>query len=109
MIFGDGEQSRDFTYVDNAVQGNLLAMDLEHVHGEAINIACGRGTSVNQLFDILKDITGSKVLPTHREPRKGDVRHSLADIRKAEQILKYRPKVEIEAGLELTVNYFQKR
>jgi len=108
IIFGDGEQSRDFTYIDNVVQANLLAMNREHLNGETINIACGRRTSVNQLLNILKNIMGSKVFPIYQEPRKGDVRDSLADIQKGKQILNYEPQVEIEAGLKKTVEYSQR-
>ncbi|NWF93003.1 MAG: SDR family oxidoreductase [Syntrophaceae bacterium] len=108
VIFGDGEQSRDFTYIENVVQANLLAMSANHLNGEAINIACGRRTSLNQLLEILKGITGSRVSATHQEPRKGDVRHSLADIEKGKQVLHYEPRVGIEAGLEKTVEYFKR-
>jgi len=108
VIFGDGEQSRDFTYIDNVLQANLLAMTREHLNGETINIACGRRTSVNQLLNILKNIMGSKVLPIYQERRKGDVRDSLADIQKGKQVLNYEPQVEIEAGLKRTVEYFQR-
>ena len=108
IIFGDGEQSRDFTYIDNVVQANLLAMTREHLNGETINIACGRRTSLNQLLNILKNIMGSKVFPIYQEPRKGDVRDSLADIQTGKQILNYEPQVEIEAGLEKTVEYFRR-
>ena len=109
IIFGDGEQSRDFTYIENVVQGNLLAMSAEHLHGEAINIACAERTSLNQLVNILKKILGSKLSPVYEEPRKGDVRHSLADIRKGKEILNYEPKVGIEMGLKKTVEFFQKQ
>ena len=109
IIFGDGEQSRDFTYIENVVQANLLAMSAEHLHGEAINIACGERTSLNQLLNVLKRILGSKVFPIYQEPRKGDVRHSLADIRKGKEILNYEPKVGVEMGLKKTVDFFQRR
>lgn len=109
IIFGDGEQSRDFTYIDNVVQANILAMSIEHTHGEVMNIACGQRTSLNQLLNILQDILESKVSPDYKEPRKGDVRHSLADIRKGKKFLNYTPKVEIENGLRKTVEYFQKK
>ena len=109
IIFGDGEQSRDFTYIDNVVQANLLAMYVDRLNGEAINIACGKRTSLNQLLAILYDIFGSKVSPIYQEPRKGDVRHSLADIRKGKQILNYEPNVGIEAGLKKTVEYFKEQ
>jgi nucleoside-diphosphate-sugar epimerase len=109
MIFGDGEQSRDFTYVDNVVQANLLAMSVEHLNGEVVNIACGKRTSLNQLLNILKGILGSKVSAVYQEPRKGDVKHSLADINKGKKILNYDPKIGIEVGLENTVEYFQRQ
>ena len=109
IIFGDGEQSRDFTYIENVVQANLLAMSAEHLHGEAINIACGKRTSLNQLLNILEEILGSKQSPIHQEPRQGDVRHSLADIRKGKEILNYEPTVPVEKGLEKTVDFFQRR
>ena len=107
-IFGDGEQSRDFTYIENVVQANLLAMSAEHVHGEAINIACGRRISLNQLFNVLKEILGSKVFPLYQEPRKGDVKHSLADIRKGKEIVGYEPTVGVEIGLRKTAEFFLK-
>jgi len=109
LNFGDGEQSRDFTYIDNVVRANLLAMSAEHLHGEAINIACGKRVSLNQLLNILKEIVGSKVSPVHEEPRKGDVKHSLADINKGKRLLNYDPQVGIEMGLRKTVECFQKK
>ena len=109
LIFGDGEQSRDFTYIDNVVRANLLAMSAEHLHGEAINIACGKRVSLNQLLNILKEIVGSKISPVYEEPRKGDVKHSLADINKGKKILNYDPQVGIEMGLKKTVEFFQKQ
>ena len=108
IIFGDGEQSRDFTYIENVVQANLLAMSAEHLHGEAINIACGKRISLNQLLNVLKEILGSKLSPIYQEPRKGDVKHSLADIRKGKEIINYEPIVGIEIGLKKTVEFFQK-
>ncbi len=108
IIFGDGEQSRDFSYIDNVVNANLLAMSAERLSGEAINIACGKRTSLNQLLQFLQEIVGSKVSPIYEDPRKGDVRHSLAEIRKGKEFLNYEPKVDVEAGLKKTVEYFQK-
>ncbi len=109
IIFGDGEQSRDFTYIENVVQANLLAMSAEHLHGEAINIAYGKRISLNQLLNLLKEILGSKLSPIHEEPRQGDVRHSLADIRKGKEIINYEPTVGIEIGLKKTVEFFQRQ
>src|SRR4030042_763869 len=108
IIFGDGEQSRDFTYIENVVQANLLAMSADHLHGEAMNIACGKRISLNQLLKILKKILGSKLTPIYQEPRKGDVRHSLADIRKSKKFINYMPKVGTEEGLNKTVEFFQR-
>jgi nucleoside-diphosphate-sugar epimerase len=109
IIFGDGEQSRDFTYIDNVVQANLLAMAADHLNGEVINIACGKRISLNQLLGILKNILSSKVSPVYQEPRIGDVKHSLADISKGKKLLNYVPQIEAEVGLKRTVEFFQKR
>ncbi|MGO8989823.1 MAG: SDR family oxidoreductase [bacterium] len=108
VIFGDGEQSRDFTYIENVVQANLLAMSAEHLHGEAINIACGKRISLNHLFNVLKEILGSKIFPLYQESRKGDVKHSLADIRKGKEIVGYEPTVGVEIGLKKTAEFFSK-
>jgi len=108
VIFGDGEQSRDFTYIDNVVHANLLAMNAERTQGEVVNVACGRRVSLNQLVKILQDIIGSHVSSHYEEPRKGDVRHSLADIKRVKTILNYDPRVGIEEGLRKTVEYFKK-
>jgi nucleoside-diphosphate-sugar epimerase len=89
------------------VQANLLAMSADHLHGEAINVACGKRISLNQLLSVLKEILGSKQSPIYQEPRKGDVKHSLADIRKGKEIINYEPKVGIEAGLTKTVDFFR--
>jgi UDP-glucose 4-epimerase len=107
IIYGDGEQSRDFTYIENVVQANLLAMSADQLHGEAVNIACGQRISLNQLWSALKEILGSKQDPIYQEPRKGDVKHSLADIRKAKELIQYGPKVGIEMGLRKTVDFFR--
>jgi nucleoside-diphosphate-sugar epimerase len=107
-IFGDGEQSRDFTYIENVVQANLLAMSAERLQGEAINIACGKRISLNQLLSILKDILGSAQVPIYEGARKGDVRHSLADIRRGKELIHYAPIVDIKVGLEKTVEFFKK-
>ncbi len=109
VIFGDGEQSRDFTYIDNVVHANLLAMNAERTHGEVVNVACGRRVSLNQLLKILQDIIGSYISPIYEEPRKGDVRHSLADIRRAKEILDYTPRIGSEEGLRRTVEYFKNK
>ncbi|MBI4947893.1 MAG: SDR family oxidoreductase [Bacteroidetes bacterium] len=110
FINGDGEQSRDFTFVENAVQANVKAMFCEkkEVLGSVFNIALGEKISVNQLFNTLKKITASSLNPTYREERRGDVKNSLADISKANAIFDYKPTVKIEDGLQITVAWFEK-
>lgn len=106
VIFGDGEQSRDFTYVANVVEANLLACRAENAAGEVINIACGQRTSLNDLVRALQGVTGCEVEPVHEEGRAGDVKHSLADIDKARRLLGYAPTVPLEEGLARTVAYY---
>ena len=101
-IHGDGEQSRDFTYVDNAVEANLLAASAPGAAGEAFNIACGERTTLNEIVARIADLCGHEVKAQHGESRPGDVRHSLADIGKARRILGYDPLVDFEEGLRRT-------
>lgn len=109
-INGDGEQSRDFTFVVNAVEANIRSMftTKEDATGKVYNIAFGERRTVNQLFDILKSISSSSVDPIYRDPRPGDVRHSLADIGNARNFLGYDPQFDIDQGLEITFEWFQK-
>ena len=105
-VFGDGEQSRDFTYVDNVVYGNLLAVEAQDAPGKTMNLACGGQLTLNQLLGLLKKITGSDAEAIYTDPRPGDVRHSWADITVSEQILNYRTQVPLEEGLRRAVDYF---
>jgi UDP-glucose 4-epimerase len=105
-VFGDGEQSRDFTYVDNVVYGNLLAIEAKDAPGKVINLACGGQLTLNQLLVHLKRITGSDAEAVYTDPRPGDVRHSWADISVSEQVLDYKTQVALEEGLGKTVDYF---
>ena len=107
IVYGDGEQSRDFTYVGNVVQANLLAMSAPRLGGEVVNIGCGKRTSLNELLDVLKKIFRSQVCPVHQEARMGDVRHSVADIQRGRTLLNFNPREDIELGLEKTVDYFR--
>ena len=109
VVYGDGEQSRDFVYVDNVVQANLLAMSAKHLYGEVINIGSGNKTSLNRLLEILKDILGSNVTPIYQESRKGDIKESLADIHKGKKVLTYESRIGMEAGLKLTVEHFKRQ
>lgn len=102
-IFGDGEQTRDFTYIDNAVSANLLAAEAKGVAGEVFNVACGRRVSLNQLVGLLQEETGVHLAPEHTAARAGDVRDSLAAIDKAKSLLGYEPHVDIEEGIARTV------
>jgi len=108
QIFGDGEQSRDFTYVSNVVYANLLAAFNETTPGfDVYNIGCGGTTSVTTLFNIIKSITGGKVEAIYEAERPGDIRDSSASIDKAEKILGYKPLTEIEQGLKETATWFK--
>ena len=104
-IFGDGEQTRDFVYVKDVVQANLLAMRSKNVgRGEVFNVATGKTVSLLQLLDTLKKISGSQVVPQFMDARPGDIKHSLADISKIRATLGYAPKFGLEEGLRATSN-----
>ena len=108
VIYGDGEQSRDFTYVSNVVDGNLRAAESPQAVGRVINVATGRQTTLNELLDALKKLTGrTDVEAEYREPRVGDVRHSLADIARAREWLGYEPQVGLEEGLRKTLDWWK--
>lgn len=109
-INGDGEQSRDFTFVANAVQANIRALfaEDEKVKGRVFNIAAGHSISVKKVFEILRESTGSAQQPVFREARKGEIRDSLADISSAASVLGYRPEVQAEDGLRQTLAWFRK-
>jgi UDP-glucose 4-epimerase len=102
VIFGDGEQSRDFTYVENVVHANLLAMDAPTAAGRVYNVACGERITLNQLVVELKEILGVDTDPTYAPARGGDVKHSLADISRARSELDYEPLVGLREGLAYT-------
>ena len=110
LINGDGEHSRDFTFVANAVQPNILA--LTTVNKEAVNqvynVACGEQTSLNQLLEEIKGIAGSDLAPKYGPERRGDVKHSLADISKAKQLLGYAPAVTVREGLKTTFEWYRR-
>lgn len=110
VINGDGSHSRDFTYVDNAVQANMLALFTREKKAinQVYNIACGEQTSLLQLFDALRKEAGSALKPVHGPERKGDVKHSLADISKAKELLGYSPAISVSKGLQLTFGWFKK-
>jgi UDP-glucose 4-epimerase len=108
-IFGDGEQSRDFVFVDNVVQANLLAVSApaEDVVGESFNIGTGERFTLNRTFETLRGIIGFKGNPDYAPPRPGDILHSQADISRAGRYLKYAPKVTFEEGLRQTFAWYK--
>jgi nucleoside-diphosphate-sugar epimerase len=108
-IYGDGEQSRDFTYIDNVVEANLLACKApaERAAGQVFNIATGGRVSLNEMFTLLQGLTSYKVEPEYGPERGGDIKHSLADISKAETALGYKTVVNFEEGLHRTVEWYR--
>lgn len=108
VIYGDGEQSRDFTYIDNVVAANLKAAETTKGVGQVINIANGERVTLNQLLDQLKKLTGMNHLQAdYQDPRKGDVRDSLADITRAREFLGFAPQIDLQTGLKLTMDWWK--
>ncbi len=108
-IFGDGEQSRDFTYIDNVVQGNILAATSGQGGGEAFNVACGERLTVNALLAAVNGVLGTSVEAVHAEPRPGDIKHSTADFGKARRVLGFEPRVPFLVGLRRTVEWYKNK
>jgi len=106
-IYGDGEQSRDFTYIDNVVEANLLAARAKQTKGEVINIACGEAVTVNKIIALINELLGKNIKPIYTDPRPGDVKHSLADITLAEKLIGYKTKVPFKQGLQLATNWYR--
>lgn len=106
LIYGDGEQTRDFTYVADCVRANLLACSAPNAAGKVYNIACGGQISVNQLHQALKNVIPTGVDSVHESARAGDIKHSFADISRARKELSFQPQYSLEKGLQLTVNWF---
>jgi nucleoside-diphosphate-sugar epimerase len=104
-IYGDGEQTRDFTYIANVVDGVLRACEAKDAAGEVINVATGGRISLNQLVDVMNTIVGTHLRPLYKERRTGDVMHSQADISKAQRLLGYTPLVPLEEGLRHTLDW----
>jgi UDP-glucose 4-epimerase len=108
-IYGDGEQSRDFTYIDNVVNANLLAAaaPAQKVSGCMMNLATGKRITLNEIFKILQELTGYKDQPAYAPTRAGDIRDSLADIKLAQELLGYKPTVDFREGLRRTVDWYR--
>jgi UDP-glucose 4-epimerase len=107
-IYGDGLQSRDFTYVQNVVEANLLACTVPGVGGQVFNVACGDRITVNSMLHQINKIVGVDISPVYAEPRSGDIKHSQADITRAREHLGFEPKVSFEEGLRATVEWYRK-
>jgi UDP-glucose 4-epimerase len=109
VVFGDGEQSRDFTYVDNAVDATLRAAEADGVVGQVFNVACGERTTLNALLAELERLTGKQFEARHAEARPGELRDSLADISRARESLEYQPSVDVREGLRRAYSYYEGR
>ncbi|UCF09219.1 MAG: SDR family oxidoreductase [Thermoplasmata archaeon] len=107
IIFGDGEQTRDFTYVKDAVNAVILAGESNKTCGEAINIACGKRTSIKELASKIAGLLRKNINAKHTEERPGDVKHSLADITRAIELMDFMPRYSLEEGLKVTINYIK--
>jgi nucleoside-diphosphate-sugar epimerase len=107
VVFGDGEQSRDFCYVSNVVEANLLAAEAAELHGEVVNVACGERTTLNQIVADINRLLGTDIEAEYQPPRPGDVRHSLADISVTRRVLGYEPRVMFPEGLERSIEWYR--
>ncbi|MFA5863236.1 MAG: SDR family oxidoreductase [Phycisphaerae bacterium] len=107
-VYGDGEQSRDFTYIENVIEANLLAAAAPETHGEVINVACGESITVNAIIKRINELLGKNVQPIYSPSRPGDVKHSLADITLAGEVIGYRPKILFDKGLQLAIDWYVK-
>ena len=106
-IFGDGEQSRDFCFIENVVNANLLAFQAEKTAGEVVNIACGERITLNRIIELINEHLDTQVEATHTDPRPGDVRHSLASIDAAKRVIGYEPKVMFAEGLARSIDWYK--
>ena len=114
VIFGDGEQTRDFTYVQNSVNANVLALfgELEDCFGKSFNVACGETLSINRVFSEIRDSLSQRgydmdeIEPDYNPPRRGDIRDSLADLTEISSCLGYSPEIDFEEGINRTVDWF---
>ena len=107
VVFGDGEQTRDFTYIDNVIQANMLAAEAPNAKGQVINIACHDQISLNRILDILRELLGTDIAAEYADVRAGDIKHSLADISRAKELLKFDPKIDFEQGLRLAIDWYK--
>jgi nucleoside-diphosphate-sugar epimerase len=107
VIYGDGEQSRDFTFIENVVEANLCAARAAQTAGQMVNIACGERITVNEIIRLINQIVGKSVAPRYVPSRTGDVKHSLADIQLAGKLIGFRPVVNFRQGLEIAIDWYK--
>jgi nucleoside-diphosphate-sugar epimerase len=107
VIFGDGEQSRDFCFVDNVVHANMLAAQARETHGEVVNVACGDRTTLNDIVKDINKLLGTNVEPVYQQTRAGDVKHSLADVSAAQRVIGYEPLVYFADGLKRSIDWYK--
>jgi len=106
-IYGDGEQSRDFTYVNNVVEANLLAARAKQTKGEAVNIACGQAITINAIIAMINELLGKNIEPVYADPRPGDIKHSLADITLAQNLIGFKPTIPFKQGLQRAIDWYR--
>lgn len=107
VVFGDGEQSRDFSHVDNIIEANLKAAEARETHGEVLNIACGAAVTVNQVLAQMNELLGTDIKPKYEPERPGDIKHSMADISLARQVIGYQPVVQFREGLRRAFQWYK--
>ncbi len=105
-VYGDGEQSRDFTFVENVVEANLLAAAAPETHGEVVNIACGESITINKIIQRINELLKKNIQSVYVPKRAGDVMHSLADITLAGEVIGYQPKILFDRGLQLAIDWY---
>ncbi len=107
VIYGDGEQSRDFCFIENVANANMLASEAPEVHGEVVNVACGERTTLNQIVADINTLLGTSITPEYQPPRAGDVRHSLADVSAAQRLIGYEPQIMFPEGLRRSIEWYR--
>ena len=107
VVYGDGEQSRDFTYIDNVIEANLCAARAAQTAGQTMNIACGERITVNEIIRLINQLVGKSIAPRYVPSRAGDVKHSLADIQLAGKLIGFRPVVDFRKGLEIAIDWYK--
>ena len=106
-IFDDGEQSRGFTYIENVLNANWLAANTKEAHGESINISTKNAVTVNTVVNTIKELLGKDIDPVYAPARAGDIKHSLADVKKAKEVIGYEPKISFDEGIRKAIDWYK--